>query len=644
MKLLFTGIEFIQPPPFDLRACYNDSIPTTPLIFILSSGSDPNKDLDILAAEMNMTDRLKRIALGQGQGKKAATLIEKGLVAGDWVMLQNCHLSISWMPVLEQICESMEIDKISPEFRLWLTSMPSESFPTSVLQNGVKITKEPPKGLRANLKSTYLKLDNEKLKKTNKPKEFQKLLFGLSFYHAIVIERKKFGPLGWNIPYEFNDTDMDITAAQLELYVSSYADIPYKVLQQLASVVNYGGRITDDKDMRTSDILIATYLTEEVLNPGYTFSSSGLYYSFTPDPDAPQQSYLDYIDTLPLNAEPEVFGMHDNASITCAITEADATFGIILSLQPRTMSGGGVSREDQIIAMAKEMAEKLPQLYDIEAVSLLYPTDYHESMNTVLVQEGQRYNKLLAVMHFTLRELQRALKGLVVLSAELEAMGNAVFDQRVPAPWMSTAYPSLKPLSPWFSDLLERLSFLTRWIEAGIPAVFWISGFFFPQGFLTAILQNYARKYKYPIDTVSFSFVMVDKIKEEIQDKAKDGCFVHGLFLEGARWDKKVCSLIDPKPKELFSAMPVMHFLPQKNRQAPTSGIYRCPVYKILTRTGTLSTTGHSTNFVTWIEIPSNKKTIFRSSLVSETNAQVRFCDQDYWIKAGVACFCALRY
>ena len=145
---------------------------------------------------MNMSDRLHRIALGQGQGKKASNMIEKGMANGDWVMLQNCHLSISWMPTLEQICESMEPDKIHPEFRLWLTSMPSEAFPTSVLQNGVKITKEPPKGLRANLKSTYIKLDNDRIKRTNKPEEFQKLLFGLSFYHALVIERRKFGPLG----------------------------------------------------------------------------------------------------------------------------------------------------------------------------------------------------------------------------------------------------------------------------------------------------------------------------------------------------------------------------------------------------------------------------------------------------------------
>ena len=80
----YQGLRFIQPPPFDLKACYNDSTIITPLIFVLSSGSDPNKELDILAEDLNMTDRLKRIALGQGQGKKASSLIEKGMQVGDW--------------------------------------------------------------------------------------------------------------------------------------------------------------------------------------------------------------------------------------------------------------------------------------------------------------------------------------------------------------------------------------------------------------------------------------------------------------------------------------------------------------------------------------------------------------------------------
>jgi dynein heavy chain len=246
-------------------------------------------------------------------------------------------------------------------------------------------------------------------------------------------------------------------------------------------------------------------------------------------------------------------------------------------------------------------------------------------------------------MHESLVQLQRALKGLVVLSAELESMGNACFDQRVPASWTGQAYPSLKPLGPWFKDLMQRLDFMTAWVEKGNPAAYWISGFFFPQGFLTAALQNYARKYSFPIDTVSFSFHIKKENADELE-KPDDGCYIYGLFLEGARWSKDNNSLIDPKPKELFSPMPPIHMLPVQHRITPSSGIYRSPVYKVLTRTGTLSTTGHSTNFVTWIEIPSDKETIWRSSLVSETNAQIKFCDQDYWIKAGVACFCALRY
>lgn len=232
--------------------------------------------------------------------------------------------------------------------------------------------------------------------------------------------------------------------------------------------------------------------------------------------------------------------------------------------------------------------------------------------------------------------------GLVVLSAELEAMGNACFDQRVPGPWTAVAYPSLKPLGSWFKDLLQRLDFLNKWVDKGIPPTYWISGFFFPQGFLTACLQNFARKYAFPIDTVAFSFVYRDE--DSMDTPPEDGCYIYGLFLEGARWDKEVRSLVDPRPKELFASIPILHMLPERNRATPQSGIYRCPVYKILTRTGTLSTTGHSTNFVTWIEIPSNRETIYRSSLVSETNAQVKFCDQAEWVRGGVGAFCSLRY
>lgn len=92
---------------------------------------------------------------------------------------------------------------------------------------------------------------------------------------------------------------------------------------------------------------------------------------------------------------------------------------------------------------------------------------------------------------------------------------------------------------------------------------------------MTGIMQNNARKQNLPIDTLSYSFHMMDSEKEEITSKPEDGCYIHGLFIEGARWDKEVHSLVDPLPKELFAKMPVIHLLPVQNRQQPQGGIYR---------------------------------------------------------------------
>jgi dynein heavy chain len=123
-----------------------------------------------------------------------------------------------------------------------------------------------------------------------------------------------------------------------------------------------------------------------------------------------------------------------------------------------------------------------------------YPISYDESQNTVLQQECMRYNKLLGQMTSTLKDVRKALKGLVVMSWELDGLANSLYNNQVPAMWESKAYPSLKPLVLWQEDLQRRASFVDDWVQNGLPATFWVSGFFFPQAFLTAILQNFARK------------------------------------------------------------------------------------------------------------------------------------------------------
>lgn len=149
------GKIFIESPVFDLKGSFTDSTPTTPIIFVLSPGADPISYLLSLAKEKEMDTRLKMLSLGQGQGKFARDLILNGRKNGDWVCLQNCHLAVSWMSALEKIQEDQVPEETHPDYRLWLTSMPSKAFPVPVLQNSIKITNEPPKGLKANLLRSY---------------------------------------------------------------------------------------------------------------------------------------------------------------------------------------------------------------------------------------------------------------------------------------------------------------------------------------------------------------------------------------------------------------------------------------------------------------------------------------------------------
>jgi dynein heavy chain, axonemal len=152
----------------------------------------------------------------------------------------------------------------------------------------------------------------------------------------------------------------------------------------------------------------------------------------------------------------------------------------VLAIQPRASSGGGKSREEVIGEIAASIEAKTPPAFDLDEVVKQYPTDYNESMNTVLAQEIIRYNRLLVVMAQMLKDVQLALIGEVVMSEELDKMATSLFDNLVPDAWGEVGFLSLKPLASWLLDLLQRVKFLKEWIDGGPPPTYWISGFFFP--------------------------------------------------------------------------------------------------------------------------------------------------------------------
>ena len=191
------------------------------------------------------------------------------------------------------------------------------------------------------------------------------------------------------------------------------------------------------------------------------------------------------------------------------------------------------------------------------------------------------------------------------MSTDLEAMGDSMVNGLVPDMWSSVAYPSLKPLGSWINDLIARIDMLRVWIDHGKPTVYWISGFFFPQGFITGTRQNFARRHTIPIDLVKYDFeVLTEYEPQKVAASPDDGAYVHGLFLEGARWSTDEQVLVESRPKELFTSMPIIYLKPIKfTGDDDEEHRYECPCYRTSLRWGMLSTTGHSTNFVMFFKL-----------------------------------------
>jgi len=339
------------------------------------------------------------------------------------------------MPELEKIQEKQDENTMHPEYRLWLTSMPSATFPVPVLQNGIKLTNEPPRGLKANLKRTYGDVAEEDYEACSKPREYKKMFFALAYFHAAILERRKYGAIGWNIPYEWMTADLETSKRQLRMYLDEQEMVPYQALNYLVSETNYGGRVTDDKDVVLIKAMLRRCFCPEVMNDAYRLSKLDTYYA---PPECSLADTKKYIESLPLDEDPEVFGLHPNANIAYEQRIVRDLTETILMMQPRVAAAGGGKTPDELAQdMARDIAARLPAALD---TSRAHPTTFAMteggqmgSLGVFVGQEIERFNNLLKVMKHTLDQLDKAIAGTVVMSSSLEAMAGKFLDDRVPA-------------------------------------------------------------------------------------------------------------------------------------------------------------------------------------------------------------------
>merc|ERR1719409_564715 len=296
----------------------------------------------------------------------------------------------------------------------------------------------------------------------------------------------------------------------------------------------------------------------------------------------------------------------------------------MVSLQAQVAGEGGKTPEQTVFDTAKDMFDRIPSLISIADIRTMLLDD-PSPLNIVLLQESERYNAMLSGLSKTLKQLQLGIKGLVVMSSDLDEVFSFLYDGRVPPKWLKT-YPSVKPLAAWMLDLILRIQQLAEWSMQGPPVLLWLGGLTFPTGYLTGMLQTTARKNNQAIDAYSWSFDVLPQPENEIMNPPKEGAYVRGMFLEGAGWSYDNMCLEDPEPMKLVVPMPVIHFKPVERGKRSAKGIYQCPLYLYPIRTGTR-------------ERPSYMITVELKTGPKEPQSRA-----EYWTKRGTALMLALGY
>jgi dynein heavy chain len=582
--------RFVAPITDFISDIFDESANNKPILYLLTAGSDPTLMIDELAKKKKKTT--EKVSMGEGQETVARKRNMEAFITGGWVILQNSHLGIGYMNELEEVLtKSSEID---PDFRLWITCEITERFPIGLLQLAIKVTLEPPAGLKAGLDRTYSTTVSQDMLEKIDDSKWRNLIYSQSFLHSIVQERRKFGAIGWCVPYEYNTSDIDACLLFLEKHVATslMLNIPisWVTVQYMVSEVQYGGRITDDLDRELFNTYTKKWMSEDVFKPTFAFNNYASDYNYKIPEGIEIAQYKEAIATIPMVDSPNIFGLHLNADLMFRQKDNAEMISTIVETQPKDTGGGSGKSVDEIVKeLCEDLGQKMPPDFieevfraTIDSSSKLRPANpdvgkgLNAPLNIFLFQELQRLQIIIKIVRTNLKSISMAIDGTVVMTQELLSDLNSIFDTRVPTCWYLDASGAeiawLMPnIGGWFTGLLDRATMLTMWLDNGrqVMKTYWITGFTNAQGFLTGMRQEVTRQHQkkeagkeaWALDDVVSHTEIRDYDAERCREVPEEGQHVHGLFMEGGRWIKAEGGCLDEsEPKKLFCPMPVIRF------------------------------------------------------------------------------------
>ena len=609
------GSDYVNQEAFDARKMYEESGPSTPIFFVLFPGYSPSKDIEKLANEMGKSSdngKLTIISMGQGQEPIAEAVLDKYTQEGGWVFLDNVHLMQGWIPHLERKLE-IAAESAHRDFRCFFSAEPingapfAKIVPESILQTCIKISNEPPSDLKSNMRRALAPFSQDVLDRSTtdeKKTVHTAVLFALCFYHSLLLGRKKFGVgigiglgsgLGYCRGYSFNMGDLVNCTEVLFNYLEGNDNVPWEDLRYMFGEVFYGGHITDAMDRRLCISYLDVLVTPDLL-PGADGEAPTK--QLAPGLIAPNPTSYDelknVVETKLPQETPSIYGLHFNAQLSLLTAEGEILFKTIDDVQ-----GGGGGDGGGAVDMDSIVRSGVNNMYDFcpEPFNLIDIESRIEDKNPYVVcalQEAGRMTDLLNFIKRSLEELTLGLDGALNMSPAMEEVQNGIFRNSVPPSWMkqmSTRVQEVYTLSRWFKDVQERHAQLDKWTARSIerPKSVWLPGLFNAKAFITAVQQVYARANQLPLDVMKFHTEVTRLQPSDIEEYSEEGTYIHGLTMEGARWDQDQGMVMDSKPKELRCLLPVIKVIPVTADKYDTDGYYMCPVYMNMQRANVYS-------------------------------------------------------
>jgi dynein heavy chain, axonemal len=533
------GTKIAAFPSFDLETSTIYNSTAMPIVLTAAPETYPLTHIRAFASRKGCTDKVSVITLQSHQRDLIAPLFRKATEQGTWLIFENADFCDGFYNEIEKVLVFLQGKKHTSDFRCWIVhSVESVYMPSNLLQNCSKVVLEPPNGLKANLDILYCSFTDSQLDGHKKSGKYKKILFALSYFHCVLIEREKFKPHGSLRRNQFTQSDFETGHSVLISMLDNIDDFSWDSFCTIVSERVYGSRVTNFADQKFISSIASGILVPEVVSSA-NFRLSSLPTYFVPD-DGGLQSYKDYISSLPriqlpaaifsqASSETEYYGALSDAFKTGFARSKYSSTSSTTIMTKKSLAAADLGL---IVVLTKHL-QAIPTSINVHTLHQSKASELSHPLVRVLFQEVDTFNSCCKQLRSDISEILLGLKGQIPCSSEILCLISDLLLDVTPACW-SSFYPSSKPASSWIQDISRRQSQLLVWASPAPPVVWWIGGLAHPKAFLAAQAQLGSRSSSVAIEILSWEFSSVSQEEHEIVHGPKEGFYCKGIFLDGA--------------------------------------------------------------------------------------------------------------